>query len=82
MSTIYTLNAAGQHQVSSFVKNHGKTGLNAEAWFAEAELAANDAFDREIAAVIELGGRYTESGRPEILVLEMAWFDADQADDE
>jgi hypothetical protein len=82
MTTIYTLNEAGQHQVRSFVENHGKPGLNANAWFSEAESAANDGFDRGMQAVIELGARYSETGNPQTLVLEQAWFDADESDED
>jgi hypothetical protein len=80
MTTIYTINQAGIHQVERFVSEHGKDGLNAEAYLADAEMAANDAFDREIAAVIEIGRAMSWDGKPHTLVLEQAWFDADVAE--
>lgn len=82
MTTIYKLNEAGQQHVRSFIENHGKPGLTADAWFSEAESAANDGFDRGMHAIIELGSRYSETGNPQTLLLEQAWFDADSSDDD
>jgi hypothetical protein len=80
MTTIYTLNETGQRHVRSFIENHGKPGLTANAWFSKAELAANDGFDRGMHAIIELGARYSETGNPQTMVLEQAWFDADTSE--
>lgn len=76
----YTLNAAGQKYVTDFVAANGKDGLNASAFFSDAEDAANDAFDRDMTAIIEIGSQMSYDGRPHVLTLAQAWFDAAQID--
>lgn len=76
----YTLNAVGQKYVANFVTNKGKDGLNAEAFFSDAEDAANDAFDRDMTAIIEIGSQMSYDGRPHVLTLDQAWFDATPVD--
>lgn len=76
----YTLNEQGQHYVAAFVREKGKDGLNAEAYFSDAEDAANDAFDREITAIIEIGQQMSYDGRPHVLTLDQTWFDATPAE--
>lgn len=80
--TTYTLTPQGQRQVASFIASHGKPGLKPEAWFGEAESAADDGFPRGMQAIIEIGGQYSESGRPETLMLDEEWFDATAHADE
>lgn len=77
MSTVYTLNAVGQKYVASFVAANGKDGLTAEAFKAAAEEAANDAFDREMIAVIEIDSQMSYDGRPHVLTLDQVWFDTE-----
>jgi hypothetical protein len=81
MSKHYILNATGQHYVIQFIADQGKDGLNAEAWFAEAEAAADDAFEREMIAVIEIRSSLSYDGRPHEITLNEQWFDA-RCDDE
>jgi len=76
-NTNYTLNQVGQRYVDSFIKEKGKEGLNLEPFYREAEDAANDAFHRELLAVIELGSQYSYDKRPHLLTLDEQWFDAE-----
>lgn len=82
MSKVHTLNAAGQHQVAQFIGNKGKDGAKAEAWFADAEAAADDAFERGLTAVIEIGISMSYDGKPHTLTLDQQWFDVTEAQDE
>jgi hypothetical protein len=82
MSKVHTLNAAGQHQVAQFIGNKAKDGAKAEAWFAEAETAADDAFERGLTATIEISTQMSWDGVPHILTLDEQWFDVTEAQDE
>ena len=73
---VYRLNQTGQHHVRQFVQNYGRDGLIADAWFADCENIADDAFEREIIACIEIGSIYSHDGKPHTLALEEAWFDS------
>lgn len=72
----FILNAAGQRVVDRFVTERAKDGCEPSAWYADAEAAANDAFHRDMAAVIEISSAMSRSGRPETQVLDMDLFDA------
>lgn len=72
----YTLNEQGQHYVSSFAKKKGNDNLNVEAFFSDAENAANEAFDRELTAILEIGRQFSYDKNPHVLTLDQAWFDA------
>lgn len=72
----YTINEIGQDHVTKFVVAYGKDGLNADAFFDDADRVANDAFDIGDAAHMEMNGQYSYDGRPHILTLDQTWFDA------
>lgn len=76
MSKVYTLNENGQHHVRQFAESKGKDGVKGEAWFVDAEDAANDAFDRGLTATIEVGALMSYDQRAYILTLDQQWFDA------
>ena len=82
MSTTYTLNAAGIHQIDAFIREHGMPAAIPAGWYGEAELAADDAWNSERAqhATIEIGAGHSHDGRPHVLVLEQSWFDAAPSD--
>jgi hypothetical protein len=79
MTTIYTLNDAGIHQIKTFVREYGMPAAIPAGWYGEAELAADDAWNAKRAehAVIEIGAGHSFDGQPHTLVLETAWFDAE-----
>lgn len=77
----YTLNEQGQHYVAAFVREKGKDGLVTDAFFGDAENAANDAFDREMTAIIEIRGQLAFDGRPHALTIDQAWFDSIKIDE-
>jgi hypothetical protein len=71
----FSLNAVGQHYVTEFVANKAKDGANAEAFFADAEADADDAFARDMLAVLEIRASMSYDGKPHTLTLDQAWFD-------
>jgi hypothetical protein len=73
----YKINSTGRHYVAQFVQEYGKEGLNVEPYYEDAEDAADDAFHRDMSAVIEIGVQMSYDGRPHTLTLEEAWFDDD-----
>lgn len=68
------LNAAGQAEVTDWLRTVAKTEQTDAAWFADAEDAANNAAEGE-AIIIEMRGASTLSGRPETLTVDPAGFD-------
>lgn len=78
----YTLNAIGQAQVLAFVAETARTPdrFRKDAFFADAEQSADDAFDSGAEAVIEMGGHYTTTGNPVTLNCPRHWFDATPID--
>lgn len=69
-----TLNPIGQHEVLAWIERCTEDTQEAEAWFVEAEQAANNAAPGE-EIVIEMAAQYTLSGAPETLHLHDEWFD-------
>lgn len=80
--TTYTLNDVGIRQIKAFLGLYGKETLIQDTFFADAEAAADDAWNAERVqhAVIEIAQRYSNDGRPHVLVLEQSWFDAAPSD--
>lgn len=78
----YTLNAKGQAIVIKFVREYATDEAKPDAWFDDAELAANDAFYRGLSAVIEISQFLSKDKRPHDLKLEESWFDAAEIDAE
>lgn len=73
----YTLNEAGQKELLSAIAALATHKLtNPSAYFADAEESA-DRWNAGEDASIELAGKYTQSGNPEIIRLEKEWFDVE-----
>lgn len=63
-----TLTEAGQARVRAAVQLHAKAGIDPDAWFEDAERAANDAADGDD-ITIEVGAQYAVDGRPHTITL-------------
>ena len=74
----YKLNAVGAHYISNFVREHGKEGLNVSSYIDDAETAANEAFDNDATAIIEIGKNYSANGQAFTMTLDQRWFDAEE----
>lgn len=70
------INEAGRAAVADFINSAAAEPErhNLEAWFADAEQAANDAGEGE-AIIIEMRGLHTASHNPRTLTLEDECFD-------
>jgi len=80
--TTYTLNAAGEAAVKSFVRAYAKVNARQfDAWFNDAEDAADNAFPAGYGAVLEIGRFMATSGTPHTLSLDPAWFVARATDE-
>lgn len=64
-----TLNKHGQAAVCGIIATQCKEGVNAVAFFDDAEQARNDGRDD-----FEIGGQYTDDGRPVSVGLRDEWF--------
>lgn len=69
-----TLNQAGRAAVATWVKMYAKSAQNLDAWYSDAEQAANDAGSGE-SIIIEMRGMNTHSGTPKTLILTDECFD-------
>lgn len=69
-----SLNPIGQREVLAWIERCTEDTQEAEAWFVEAEQAANNAAPGE-EIVLEMAAQYTVSGAPEVLHLDDEWFD-------
>lgn len=77
MINSYTLNEAGQKELLSAIVELATHKLtNPSAYFADAEESA-DRWNAGEDASIEIEGKYTQSGNPEIIRLEKEWFDVE-----
>lgn len=78
MTTIYyTLSEKGQKELLAAIQGISTEKLtNPDAYFADAEESA-DGWNNDEAASIEIEGKYTQSGNPEIIQLKKEWFDVD-----
>lgn len=70
------INEAGRSAVAQFINvaAFDAAGHNLNAWYADADQAANDACPGEM-VTIEMRGMYTVSGHPETLRLDDGHFD-------
>ena len=70
------LNQAGRAAVATWVKmtSSEPDRHNLDAWYSDAESAANNATIRE-SIIIEMRGMHTESGHPETLTIPSDAFD-------
>lgn len=80
MST-YTLNTVGQTEVAAAVRAADKRELVDDAYFDDAEQAANDAFDSGADAIIEVHGIWSVTGNPITIRLAREWFDVEQVEE-
>lgn len=68
-----TLTQAGQAHVRDQVRAVATPGVDPDAWFADAEQAANDAADGQT-IVIEVGRQHAADGRPHTITLDRTLF--------
>ena len=71
---MYTLNKTGYKAIVDWIAKDARPGVNAWAFYDDAEQAA-DALDDGFAAIVEMGGQYTQSGNPETINLPADCFD-------
>jgi len=69
-----TINEFGKTTVQNWLGRVAKTWQNADAWFSDAEQAANDVSQGE-SIIIEMRGFSTISGNPETLTIDETCFD-------
>lgn len=73
----FTLNEKGQKELLAEIKEVANENLtNPTAYFSDAEESA-DRWNSGEDASIEIEGKYTKSGNPEIISLQKDWFDAE-----
>lgn len=73
----FTLNEKGQKELLAEIKEVANENLiNPAAYFENAEESADRWNDDEDPS-IEIEGKYTQSGNPEIISLQRDWFDAE-----
>lgn len=76
----HALNAAGIRAIDRFVSEYGKDGAIPAGWYSAAETAADDAFERDMAPIVEVGVSMSYDGKPHTMTLEQAWFDVREID--
>ena len=72
--TIYTINEQGTQEVKNFLALHGKDDLNFVPFLIMAESSADIDFNLGFQASIEIGARYSNDGKPHVLLLQREWF--------
>lgn len=76
----YTLNEAGQKELLAAIQAISTEKLtNPTAYFSDAEENA-DRWNSDEDPSIEIAGKYTQSGNPEIIQLKKSWFDSEIVD--